>query len=44
MDTERQAWQAPRLVPLAATADSRNNLSGVGDIDATYSGFPYGYS
>ncbi|MHB1066749.1 MAG: hypothetical protein ACYC2Z_04875 [Candidatus Nanopelagicales bacterium] len=44
MDAERQQWQAPRLVPLAGSADARNNVSGTGDIDATYSGFPYGYS
>lgn len=41
---EREPWATPRLVPLAGTADARNNLSGTGDVDITYSGFPYGYS
>lgn len=44
MTTERPTWTTPVLVPLAGTADARNNLSGTGDIDQTYSGFPYGYS
>ena len=37
-------WIRPELVVLAGTADARNNISGTGDVDATYSGFPYGYS
>lgn len=44
MTVERLEWTTPRLIPLAGTADARNNLSGTGDVDQTYSGFPYGYS
>ena len=44
VEKDLQPWITPRLVPLAASGDSRNNLSGTGDIDQTYSGFPYGYS
>jgi hypothetical protein len=44
MTPELLPWVTPRLIPLAGTADSRNNISGVGDVDSTYSGFPYGYS
>lgn len=44
MDAQLPDWQAPRLIPLAASADAKNNISGVGDVDSTYSGFPYGYS
>lgn len=40
----RPAWTAPTLIRLTGTADARNNISGTGDVDATYSGFPYGYS
>ena len=44
VEIQLQEWVTPRLVPLAASGDSKNNLSGTGDIDQTYSGFPYGYS
>lgn len=44
MDKDLQAWERPRLVPLAASGDAGNNINGTGDVDKTYSGFPYGYS
>ena len=37
-------WETPRLVPLSASANAKNSLTGSGDVDQTYSGFPYGYS
>lgn len=44
MTQQRETWTPPVLVPLAASADARNNLSGTGNVDQTYQGFPYGYS
>ena len=44
MESNLQEWVTPRLVPLAASGDSKNNISGTGNVDKTYSGFPYGYS
>ena len=44
MEKDLRPWVTPRLVPLAASGDSKNSLAGVGDVDLTYSGFPYGYS
>jgi hypothetical protein len=36
-------WTKPVLISLNVSAIN-NNISGIGDIDSTYSGFPYGYS
>ena len=44
MEETHPLWVPPRLVALAASGDARNALDGMGDIDMTYSGFPYGYS
>ncbi|MDP1820857.1 MAG: hypothetical protein Q8K58_13340 [Acidimicrobiales bacterium] len=44
MEQSRPVWAAPTLIRLTGSADARNNISGTGDVDATYSGFPYGYS
>lgn len=44
MDSDLEPWVTPRLIVLAASGDSRNNISGTGNVDLTYSGFPFGYS
>ncbi len=37
-------WVTPKLIPIGNARQSMNSLTGTGDVDATYSGFPYGYS
>ena len=44
LDGGRRPWETPRLVALSASANAKNSLTGSGDVDQTYSGFPYGYS
>ncbi len=43
-DDSRLEWTTPKLVFLAHAAEARNNIFSGGDIDATYAGFPNGYS